>query len=215
MLPLIDEIISMSLTAITQGSPLAIITLFSVVVLTECGIPFPFVLDSILFLTSYQAAQAPTHILLVMLIVFMGRLAGATLIYGLTKLLGNAVIYWFGKRFKYIRRNWDQLTIKLSSQAPMAIALVRLTGLMTMASIISGAMKIRYLYFFLGIVLSSLIFDGSIILLGLITKYGFKLIGFVPSVWHIALALIIVMTVLVLTIRHTARRTLNKKGIVE
>ncbi|HJX03053.1 MAG TPA: hypothetical protein VJ488_00695 [Dehalococcoidia bacterium] len=201
MLEWIDQLISMAMGAITQGSPLAIITLFIVVALTECGIPFPFILDSVLFFTSYQAATNPWHVVFVMLIVFLGRQFGAALIYWLTRIAGNAVIYWFGKRYKYLKHNWAQLTLKLSSHAPMAIAVVRITGFMTLASLVSGTMKIRYPSFFLGVTLSALIFDGALILLGVITKYGFKVIGFTPSVWHIAVGLISIMTIVMIVMK--------------
>jgi membrane protein DedA with SNARE-associated domain len=206
MLEWIDQLISTAMTAITQGSPLAIVTLFFVVALTECGVPFPFVLDSVLFFTSYQAGVHIGHILFVMFIVFLGREFGAAIIYWLTRLVGNAVIYWFGKRYKHLKENWAQLTVRLSSQAPMAIAMVRITGLMTVASMVSGAMKIRYFHFFLGVALSAVIFDGALIILGLITKYGFAVINFTPSVWHVAVGLIVIMALIMVISRLISRR---------
>jgi membrane protein DedA with SNARE-associated domain len=211
MLEWVDQLISTAMTAITSGSPVAIITLFFVVALTECGIPFPFVLDSVLFFTSYQAGIDIWHILLVMFIVFLGRQFGAAIIYWLTRLLGNAVIYWFGKRYKHLKENWAQLTVKLSSQAPMAIAMVRITGLMTVASMVSGAMRISYLQFFFGVALSALIFDGALIILGLITKYGFAFINFTPSVWHVAIGLIIIMVLIMVISRLVSKRSAKKK----
>jgi membrane protein DedA with SNARE-associated domain len=202
MLEWINQLISMAMGAISQGSPVAVITLFLVVALTECGIPFPFILDSVLFFTSYQAAASPWHVVFVMLIVFLGRQCGAALIYWLTRIAGNAVIYWFGKRYKYLKHNWAKLTLKLSSHAPMAIAVVRVSGFMTLASLVSGTMKIRYPSFVLGVALSALIFDGALILLGLITKYGFQVIGFTPSVWHIAVGLITIMTIVMIVMKY-------------
>jgi membrane protein DedA with SNARE-associated domain len=210
MLEWVDQLIATAMTAITSGSPWAIITLFMVVALTECGIPFPFVLDSVLFFTSYQAGIDIWHILFVMFIVFLGRQFGAAIIYWLTRLLGNAVIYWFSKRYKHLQENWAQLTVKLSSQAPMAIAMVRITGLMTVASMVSGAMKIRYTQFFFGVALSALIFDGALIILGLITKFGFSFIDFTPSVWHVAVGLIVIM-VLIMVISRLVKRRSEKK----
>ena len=216
MLEWVDQLISTAMTAITTGSPLAIVTLFLVVALTECGVPFPFVLDSVLFFTSYQAGVSIWNILFVMFIVFLGRQFGAAIIYWLTRLLGNAVIYWFGKRYKHLKENWAQLTVKLSSQAPMAIAMVRITGLMTVASMVSGAMKIRYIQFFFGVALSALIFDGALILLGLITKFGFSFIDFTPSVWHVAIGLIVIMILIMVISRLISKKrsaARKKKGI--
>jgi len=212
MFEIIDELIKTAMTSITSGSPVAIITLFLVVALTECGVPFPFILDGVLFFTSYDAAASPLHIVFVMFIVFLGREFGSSVIYWIVRLLGNAAIYWFGKRYKRLKYNWAQMTKKLSTQAPMPIAVVRITGLMTLASVISGAMRIKYTSFVAGVALSALIFDGSLIILGLITKYGFQVIGFKPSFIHVAVGLIVVMSIvmIVMTIR-SRRRSSNGK----
>jgi membrane protein DedA with SNARE-associated domain len=212
MFEFIDQLISSAMTAITSGSPLAIITLFLVVALTECGIPFPFILDSVLFFTSYDTGASIWHILFVICIVFLGREFGSSVIYWLTRLLGNAAIYWFGKRYKQLRYNWASLTSKLSTQAPMPIAVFRISGLMTLASVMAGAMRIRYTAFVAGVALSSLIFDGALIILGLITKYGFSYIGFKPSVWHVAAGLIVVMSVVMIVISIRSRKKAKTTG---
>ena len=105
-----------------------------------------------------------------------------------------------------MKYNWASLTTRLSTQAPMPIAVVRITGLMTLASVISGAMRIRYVSFITGVALSALIFDGSLIILGLITKYGFAFIGFKPSIWHVAAGLIVVMSIVMIVISLRSRK---------
>jgi membrane protein DedA with SNARE-associated domain len=211
MFAFLDQLISTAMTAITQGSPLALVTLFLVVALTEAGVPFPFVLDSVLFLSSYQANVSPLHILFVLFIVFLGRQFGAGIIYWITRSLGNVVIYWFGKRFRHLRQNWETLTEKLSSRAPMAIAVTRVTGLMTLASVFSGAMRIHYLSFVEGVALSAAIFDGSLIILGLITKYGFQVLGFTPSYWHIIIGLMVIMIIVMGIVTWRSRKSFSKK----
>jgi membrane protein DedA with SNARE-associated domain len=215
MFTVIDQLINTAMTAITQGSPIAIATLFLVVALTEAGIPFPFVLDTVLFFAAYQTGVNPLHILFVLVIVFLGRQFGAGIIYWLTRLLGNAVIYWFGKRFRHLRQNWETLTEKLSSRAPMAIAVTRVTGLMTLASVFSGAMRIQYISFFVGVTLSSAIFDGSLIILGLITKYGFQVLGFTPSYWHVIIGLIVIMSIVMGVVSWRASRKAKNTKKVE
>jgi len=206
MFEIIDELIKTAMTSITSGSPVAIVTLFLVVALTECGVPFPFILDGVLFFTSYEAAASPWHIIFVMFVVFLGREFGSSIIYWIVRLLGNAAIYWFGKRYNRLKYNWVQMTKKLSTQAPMPIAVVRITGLMTLASVISGAMRIKYTSFLAGVALSALIFDGSLIILGLITKYGFQFIGFKPSFIHVAGGLIVVMSIVMIIMTIRSRR---------
>jgi membrane protein DedA with SNARE-associated domain len=213
MFEFIDQLITAAMGAITSGSPWAILTLFFVVALTECGIPFPFILDSVLFVSAYQANVNPWHIVIVILIVFLGRHFGSSLIYWATRLLGNVVIYWFGKRFKHLRQNWESLTEKLSSRAPMAIAITRVTGLMTLASVFSGAMRIHYASFAIGVSLSSLIFDGSLIILGLITKYVLQVFGITPpSTWQIIIGLIVIMSIVMGIMAWRERGKFKKNG---
>lgn len=210
MFTFISQLISTAMTAISQGSPIALLTLFLVVALTEAGVPFPFVLDTVLFFSSYQANVSPLHILFVLFIVFLGRQFGSGIIYWVTRLLGNVVIYWFGKRFRHLRQNWETLTEKLSSRAPMAIALTRVTGLMTLASVFSGAMRIHYASFVIGVSLSAIIFDGSLIILGLITKYGFQVLGFTPSYWFVIIGLIVIMSIVMGIVTWRACKNIKK-----
>jgi membrane protein DedA with SNARE-associated domain len=67
-------------------------------------------------------------------------------------------------------------------------------------------MRIKYTHFLAGVALSAVIFDGSLIILGLITKYGFQFIGFEPSVIHVAVGLIIVMSIVMVIMTLRARR---------
>ena len=166
----LDQLFAVAMDAVNQGNTVAMITLFFIVTLTEIGIPFPFILDSILFFTSYSAGPISFSEMIVFSMVFLGRQFGSTVLYWLTRFLGNALINWIGKRFPRIPRNLERLENNLSSHAIMAVAIPRLTGLLTLVSIAGGTIRMRYSYFVLGVALSSLIFDGALIVLGYITK---------------------------------------------
>jgi membrane protein DedA with SNARE-associated domain len=202
----LDQLIQGAMMAINQSSPYAMVFLFLVVALTELGIPFPFILDSVLFLSSYQSGMSLLQILFIIFIVFLGRQFGAAIIYWLTRLLGNAFIYWLGKRSPSIKNNWGRIVEQISTQAPMAIALTRVTGLLTLASVVSGAIGVRYTSFVLGVTLSAVIFDGSLVILGLLTKYGFQLLGFTPSTWHVVIGVIIVTAGVMVGIQYFTRK---------
>ncbi len=94
----------------------------------------------------------------------------------------------------------------------MAIAVTRVTGLMTLASVFSGAMRIHYVSFVIGVALSALIFDDSLIILGLITKYGFQVLGFTPSYWMVIIFLIVVMSIVMGIVTWRSRRR-KKNGV--
>jgi membrane protein DedA with SNARE-associated domain len=162
----IDSILSQIMAAINQGHTPATVVLFFIVALTELGIPFPFILDSVLVYTSYDAGIISPQVGLVFLVVFMGRQFGAGLLYWLTRLFGNVFVNWLGRRYPSIPQKLATVESKLGNQAIWAITIARLTGLLTVASVASGAIGLRYYWLVLGVVLSSVIFDGALLLLG-------------------------------------------------
>ncbi len=104
------------------------------------------------------------------------------------------------------------LNTRLSSRAPLAVVIARLTpGLLTPSSVAVGRIGIRYYYFALGVILASIIADGALIVLGLVTRHGVRFLGLAPSAWQVAEALVVAV-VLILVVRwlwwrrHPAKR---------
>ena len=187
----IDTVLSQVMSAINQGNATAAVVLFFIVALTEIGIPFPFILDSVLFFTSYKTGIISAQVGLVFLVVFLGRQFGAGLLYWLTRLPGNAFINWLGKRYPSIPQKLATVETKLGNQAIWAITIARLSGLLTVASVASGAISLRYYWLVLGVVLSSVIFDGALLLL------GSGIAVFLPNLppWTIVIGIIILMAI--------------------
>src|SRR4030042_5770675 len=152
----IDTVLSQIMAAINQGNAPAMVALFFIVALTEIGIPFPFILDTALFLTSYHTGIISSQVALVFGVVFLGRQFGAGLLYWLTRLPGNAFINWLGKRYPSIANKLLTVEATLGSQAIWAISIARLTGLLTVASVASGAIGLPYYCLVLGVLFSSL-----------------------------------------------------------
>ena len=191
----INGIISQIMDALNQGGILGQFTFFSVVTLTEVGIPFPYLLDSGVFLTSFQSGPISVAMFRIFLVVFLGRQCGAAIVYWLTRWLGGTLIRWLEKRFNSVRKNLDRFSARLSNQAYMTVAGARLTGLLTLVSMAAGACKIRYVTFFIGVTLSALIFDGSLVLLGWITRQGFRFFRVTPPLWAVIVGFIVVIAV--------------------
>jgi membrane protein DedA with SNARE-associated domain len=162
----ISEILSQAMNAISQGNITALVTLFFIVALTEMGVPFPFVLDAALFYTSYQNGIISEQVGLVFLVVFLGRQLGSSALYWLTRLPGNAVLKWLGRRFPPIYRGLTKIETGLGKDAILAIAVARLSGLLIVASIAAGVIGFRYYYLVLGVAISAIIFDSVLIILG-------------------------------------------------
>ena len=205
----LDQLLAIAMDAVNQGSAAAMVTLFFIVALTEIGIPFPFILDSVLFFTSYSAGPISMQVMIVFLMVFLGRQVGAAVLYWLTRLLGSPLINWIGKRFPKVPSTLERLEKNLSSHAIMAVTIPRLTGLLTLVSIAAGAIRLRYYYFLLGVALSSFIFDGALIVLGYITRQGFDYLDFTPTAWQVIVALVVIIA-LVWVITHVLIRRMSR-----
>jgi membrane protein DedA with SNARE-associated domain len=202
----LDNLLALAMEAVNQRSAAAIVTLFFIVALTEAGIPFPFILDSVLFFTSYKAGPLSDDLLIVFLVVFCGRQFGSSAVYWLTRFLGAPFINWLAKRFHNLPRNLERFKERLSHNAIMAIAIPRLTGLLTLISVTAGTICLPYHYFVLGVALSALIFDGGLILLGFIFREGFKYLGFYPEAWQVIVVLVAVICVIWMAIHFSVRR---------
>ncbi len=205
----LDQLFAVAMDAVNQGNAAAMATLFFIVALTEIGIPFPFILDSVLFFTSYSAGPLSIQLMVVFLMVFLGRQCGSAALYWLTRSLGNPLINWIGRRFPKVPSTLEKLQTNLSSHAIMAVTIPRLTGLLTLVSIASGTIRLRYSYFVLGVALSSIIFDGALIVLGFITRQGFEYLGFTPSAWHVIVALVVVIS-LVWVVTHVLIKKISR-----
>ena len=76
-------LISQALSTLNQGSIYALAALFAVLALGEMGVPFPFVLQGVLFFIGYQIIQGATLKLVpLVLVLITGRLFGAAIVHG-------------------------------------------------------------------------------------------------------------------------------------
>ena len=164
------ELISQALGTLNQGSLAALVALFLLLALGEFGIPFPFVLQGVLFYMGYQLLQGKVQVIPLVLILISGRLFGSAILYWLARFLGTPFTNWFEKRFHLVGHQLDKLKGSLGVQVPLAVAVGRLIGLLVPTSLASGAFGLRYGYFALGIALSAAIWDGTFIASGAALK---------------------------------------------
>jgi membrane protein DedA with SNARE-associated domain len=194
MLEFFNELARNTLNALSEGTWGALLGLFFVSGLTEVGIPFPFIVDSILIITGIQKDILSMKVGMIMLSLLAGRLVGASIIYWLTRLVGKVFINWVGRRFPFLQRRLDWLTAKLSRRAPIAVAIARLTpGLLTPSTVAAGVIRLRYSYLLLGIAISSVIADISLLLLGFTTGKGLEQFGLKQNVWLIIIIVIVII----------------------
>lgn len=194
--------------SISVDNPAGLIAIFFITVSCDIGIPFPFVLDTILFFTTYEMGAFSWPVLLIILMLLGGSLLGTSILYWVSRLLGPRFVEWVGRRPKFLRRNLERFQNRLGRWSIPVIVAARLTpGLMQVSSVAAGTMRVRYYQEVLAIVLSFIIYDGTLIILGTIARLGLKDVGPEYAAW-IVIGFVAIMTVVFVAI-HLIRRRLK------
>jgi membrane protein DedA with SNARE-associated domain len=200
------DLVSLAMNTVYQGDVRALVALFFVSSLTEMGMPFPFVIDGVVVVTSYQTGLLSLPVARVMLALLLGREFGSAIIYWLSRFGGQAFIGWLSRHFSPLSRGIDRVGTVIRRRAPLMVAIARLTpGLLTSSSIASGVTGIKYGYFVLGILLSSVIADGALVALGYLSGHGLEYLGFTPAAW-MPVAALGVAILIVWFIRYLLKR---------
>jgi len=193
--------------SISVDNPAGLVAIFFIAVSCDIGIPFPFVLDTVLFFTTYRTGALSWPVLLIILMLLGGRLLGTGILYWVSRLLGTRFVNWVGKRSKFLRRNLERFQNRLGRWPVLAIAGARLTlGLMQISSVADGTLRIPYYQVVLAVVLASIVYDGILITLGTLARLGFKDMGPGYSFW-IVLGFVAIMAVVFLAIYLIRRRS--------
>ena len=166
------ELIYQGLDKLSDGNIVAIVILFCVLTMTEFGVPFPLVLQSVRFYIGYEIGQGSMEVLLLVPVFIIGRQFGAAIMYWFARLSSTAVISWYPKRFHRMQQETEKVKDKLHAKGTLAVGAVILSrftpGLQVPTSLASGGIGLRYDYFALGVLISSIIFDTTFITLGAI-----------------------------------------------
>jgi membrane protein DedA with SNARE-associated domain len=195
--------------SISINNPGALAAIFFITTSCDIGIPFPFVLDTILFFTTYERGPLSWPVLLIIVMIWGGRLLGTGIIYWISRLLGPRFVDWVGKRFRFLRRNLEQFQNRLSKWTIPVIVAARLTpGLMQVSSVAAGTARVPYYQVVLAIIFSSIVYDGTLVALGTLAKLGFKNAGPEYFAW-IVIGFVGIMTAIFIA-AHLIRRRLNR-----
>jgi membrane protein DedA with SNARE-associated domain len=195
--------------SISVDNPAGLAAIFFIAASCDIGIPFPFVLDTIVFFTTYEMGALSWPVLLVLVMLFGGSLLGTSVIYWVSRLLGPRFADWVGKRSKFLRRNLERFQNRLGRWTIPVIVAARLTpGLMQVSSVAAGTVRVPYYQVVLSIVFSFIVYDGTLVILGTLARLGFKDVEPEYSAW-IVIGFVAIMAVVFLTI-HLIRRRLNR-----
>jgi membrane protein DedA with SNARE-associated domain len=207
MIEWINAALSTLATSINLNNPGGLAAIFFITVSCDIGIPFPFVLDTILFFTTYEEGALSLPVLLIILMIWGGRLLGTGIIYWLSRLLGPRFVDWVGRRSKFLRRNFEQFQNRLGRWTIPVIVGARLTpGLMQVSSVAAGTVRVHYYKVVLAIILSSIVYDGTLIILGTLARLELKNVGPEYSFW-IVLGFVAIMAAIFVIIHLIRRRS--------
>jgi membrane protein DedA with SNARE-associated domain len=211
----LDQWATQIMTAVSQGSLLALLGLVLIAGVMEIGLPVPFVLDSTLLFVSLYAGFISLPTLLVVLALLVGRLIGSSILYWLGRLFSGVFVKWLNRRWPRVSDRISYLSDKLNQPAPsvgadprlasrsfaryslsfrvpLTIVIARFTpGMLSVSSVAAGAICLRYGAFVISIGLSSIIADGIVLTVGLLATFGLKILGLTPSVWQLVIGLTI------------------------
>lgn len=206
MIDWINGALSTLAASINVDNPGGLTAIFFLTMSADIGIPFPFVLDTILFFTTYEMGAFSLPVLLIILMIWGGRLLGTGIIYWVSRLLGTRFTDWVGKRSKFLRRNFEQFQNRLGRWSIPVIVVARLTpGLMQVSSVAAGTVRVRYYKVVLAIILSSIVYDGTLIILGTLARLGLKDVGPEYSAW-IVIGFVAIMAAVFVAIHLIRRR---------
>jgi membrane protein DedA with SNARE-associated domain len=192
--------------SISVDNPAGLAAIFFIAASCDIGIPFPFVLDTIVFFTTYEVGALSWPVLLVLLMLFSGSLLGTSVLYWVSRLLGQRFVDWVGKRSKFLRRNLEQFQNRLGRWTIPIIVGARLTpGLMQVSSVAGGTIRIPYYRMVLSMVFSFIVYDGTLVALGTIARLELKDVGPQYSAW-IVIGFVGIMTLVFVAIHLIRRR---------
>lgn len=182
--------------SISVDNPVGLIAILLLTASADIGLPFPFVLDTLLFLTAYQEGPFSLPVFLIVSMLLVGRFIGSGLLYWLSRLLGTKFLSWAENRFPRFTRNIERIEQKLGKRPILTLVAARLTpGLMQVSSVSAGALRFRFLKLILAILVSSIIYDGTLITLGFLARLGLSWIDPKYSVWIVFGFLVLLVVV--------------------
>jgi len=222
MMSWLGYLVSLALQVTSHVSPQVSAALFLIALLTEIGVPFPGVMDGVLFLIGYQLIHPWLPALLAPMLLMAGRQSGSALVFWIARMASRPIKKRMGAQFSLeavgqnlarsggkglgaalLARLGSQVSrasgLNLASSPPFAIVLGRITpGLLTACSVVCGVIDVRYLYFVAGIAMSSFLADGALIAMGATAKGVSTFFGIVVPLFWLVLTAILANILLIL-----------------
>jgi membrane protein DedA with SNARE-associated domain len=209
MIAWINQALATLAASISVDNLAGLAAIFFIAASCDIGIPFPFVLDTIVFFTTYKMGALSWPVLLVLVMLLGGSLLGTSILYWVSRLLGTRFVDWLGRRSKFLRRNLERFQNRLGRWTIPVIVAARLTpGLMQVSTVAAGTVRIPYYQVVLASVFSFIVYDGTLVILGTLARLELKDVGPEYSAW-IVIGFVGIMTAIFVAV-HLIRRMVKR-----
>lgn len=153
------------LQGLSSGQPWAFVSVFFLLIFNEIGLPLPIVYESLLLFAGYQVARGQLHFIPIALFGLLGSTFGASLVFGVFYAFGGPIL-----RLPFLDNHLGKIkTLKqeLLRREIWAVTLARLTpGLIGLTGVAAGLLRLNYLKFVLGVMLSNLVWAVIVLSVG-------------------------------------------------
>jgi len=210
-----NDLLSYLTSGVNVAHPIILVALFAIGVISEIGFPLLFSLEIFLFFISYDYGPLSSQALFTVLMLLLGREAGANLLYLITRLLGSRFLDWIERRSSRTFKAVESFKVRLNRKPAIMVALVRLTpGLLQVPSITAGTIRLRPVSFVNGVAISSLIYDFIFILLGFSARFALPHLNTQPKTYLVigfAVLIAIVWVILFFYYRYNSNGERKKQ----
>jgi membrane protein DedA with SNARE-associated domain len=192
--------------SISVTNPAGLVAIFFIAMSCDIGVPFPFVLDTIVFFTTYEVGALSWPVLLVLVMLLGGSMLGTSILYWISRLLGPRFVAWIGRRSKFLQRGLERFQNRLGKwQIPVIVAARLTPGLMQASTVAAGTMRVSYYQMVLCVIFSFIAYDGTLVALGTIARLGLRDVSPHYSA-YIVFAFVGIMTAIFVAV-HLIRRS--------
>jgi membrane protein DedA with SNARE-associated domain len=158
------------LGTVTAGSLVGLAIIFLLAMLTEMGLPTYPLIEGLIVFAGFQIVHGTgdaSSLARFLIVAPAGRLCGSTSTYWLSHSFGDRLVDKFGQRIRITRERLEKTRQKITRAALPNLIMARLTpGLAVLASVTYGTTRIRFRYFFIGVLIQLLIWEGIYLALG-------------------------------------------------
>lgn len=159
------------------------LALFLLIFIEEAGVPLPIPGDFLIIVEGRSSLHGGLGFFSVLVLVTLGTLLGASILYGFSRVLGRELIMKYGKFLRFDEKRLTKIENWFKKYGGIMIVIGRLVpGLRTLTSIVAGIFAVPYLLFLIYTTIAAVIWVVVYFLIGRFVGQKF------PLILHLALA---------------------------